>query len=55
MNVDRFNYKQGKTFREEANEYLTQKLNRKMQKEKQQQKQNIFMSEVERRKRLLME
>lgn len=30
MNVDRFNYKSGKTFREEANEYLSQKLERRM-------------------------
>lgn len=38
MNVDRFNYKSGKTFREEANEYLTQKMQRKMEIEKQELK-----------------
>jgi hypothetical protein len=31
MNVDRFNYKSGKTFREEANEYLAQKMMNKME------------------------
>ena len=31
MNVDRFNYKAGKTFREEANEFLVQKMQRKME------------------------
>ena len=29
MNVNRFNYKQGKTFREEANEYLAKKMESK--------------------------
>lgn len=31
MNVDRFNYKTGKTFREEANEFLAKKMEKKMQ------------------------
>ena len=29
MNVDRFNYKQGKTFREEANDFLNKKMEKK--------------------------
>lgn len=30
MNVDRFNYKSGRTFREEASEFLAQKMEKKM-------------------------
>lgn len=30
MNIERLNHKSGKTFREEANEFLTKKMEQKM-------------------------
>lgn len=30
MNIERLNHKTGKTFREEANDYLTKKIEKKM-------------------------
>ena len=50
MNVDRFNYKQGKTFREEANEFLANKMQQKFKEARKETKDHIFMVEVERKK-----
>lgn len=46
MNVERLNYKTGKTFREEANEYLARKMEHKMVEERKQAKTHDFMKGV---------
>lgn len=50
MNVDRFNYKNGKTFRDQANQYLAQKMQKKFQEARSQAKKQMFFMEVERKK-----
>ena len=54
MNVDRFNYKKGKTFREEANQFLAKKMQNKMCETVEQKKYQTFLNKVAEKKQTLM-